>query len=231
MSSYVLLLFSLFLTLPLAIHTRDINIYNKCPFTVWPGILGPGNPAGGGFRLNSGENRSIYVYEGWEGRIWARTDCDGNMRCATGSCGSRVQCNGVSGKPPVTLAEFTFLGTGGEDYYKVSLVDGYNIPVLIDAGRYCEDAGGCSKDINEFCPDDLAVKKNGRTVACKSGCLAYNNDQECCRGHFEILARCRPTKTAQIFKDACPTAFTYAHDGRNSSFSCHYNHYYVVQFC
>ncbi|PIC33213.1 hypothetical protein B9Z55_013275 [Caenorhabditis nigoni] len=236
MSSYVLLLFSLFLTLPLAIHTREINIYNKCPFTVWPGILGLGNPAGGGFRLNSGENRSILVNEGWtEGKIWARTDCDGNMRCATGGCGSRVQCNGVGGKPPATVAEFTFLAVRGDDYYQVSMEDGYNIPVLINVTgiRDCKNVGGCSKDINEFCPGELAIKKDGKTVACKSGCLAYNNDRECCRGDFNFPMRCFPSKTAWFFGEACPTAFTYAYDLVNKWYRCDNDNMneFVVQFC
>ncbi|CAO4373294.1 unnamed protein product [Caenorhabditis nigoni] len=230
MSFYLLLL----LLLPLSIQTREIKIYNKCPFTVWPGILGPGNPAGGGFRLNSGETRSIYVDDAWKSaRIWPRTHCDGNMNCATGSCGPREQCNGAGGEPPATLAEFTLRGDAGKDFYDVSLVDGYNIPVLIDViggEGDCKRAGGCFKDINEFCPGDLAVKKDGRTIACKSDCLAYNNDQECCRGEFGTPDRCRQSKTAQIFKDACPTAYSYAYDNGTSTFTCK-NANYVVQFC
>lgn len=71
--------------------SREIKIYNKCPFTTWAGILGPGNPEGGGFRLNAGEARSIYVDDGWKSaRIWPRTDCDGNMNCATGNCGVNI---------------------------------------------------------------------------------------------------------------------------------------------
>ncbi|CAP37201.1 Protein CBR-THN-5 [Caenorhabditis briggsae] len=230
MSFYLLLL----LLLPLSIQTREIKIYNKCPFTVWPGILGPGNPAGGGFRLNSQETRSIYVDDAWTAaRIWPRTHCDGNMNCATGSCGPREQCNGAGGEPPATLAEFTLRGDAGKDFYDVSLVDGYNIPVLIDViggEGDCKRAGGCFKDINEFCPGDLAIKKDGRTIACKSGCLAYNNDQECCRGEFGTPDRCRQSKTARIFKDACPTAYSYAYDDGTSTFTCK-NANYVVQFC
>ena len=31
----------------------------------------------------------------------------------------------------MSLAEFTFDGHGGQDYYDVSLVDGYNLPIAI----------------------------------------------------------------------------------------------------
>ncbi|KAF1757043.1 hypothetical protein GCK72_013498 [Caenorhabditis remanei] len=216
------------------VFAREIKIFNKCPFTVWPGILGPGTPEGGGFKLNAGETRSIYVDDGWKSaRIWPRTECDGNMNCATGSCGPREQCNGAGGEPPVSLAEFTLRGADGKDFYDVSLVDGYNIPVLIDViggEGDCKRAGGCFKNINDFCPGDLAVKRDGRTVACKSGCLAYNNDQECCRGEFRTPDKCKQSKTARIFKDACPTAYSYAYDDGTSTFTCK-NANYIVQFC
>ncbi|CAO4377653.1 unnamed protein product [Caenorhabditis nigoni] len=70
----------------------------------------------------------------------------------------------------------------------------------------------------------------GRIVGCKSGCLAYNNDQECCRGEFGTPDRCRQSKTAQIFKDACPTSYSYAYDDGTSTFTCK-NANYIVQFC
>lgn len=72
----------------LGAESRTITILNKCKFTIWPGILGPGNPAEGGFKLNAGEPRDIDVDDGWTaGRIWARTGCNENFDCDTGSCG------------------------------------------------------------------------------------------------------------------------------------------------
>ena len=35
------------------------------------------------------------------------------------------------GQPPATLAEFTLNGWGNQDYYDVSLVDGYNLQMSI----------------------------------------------------------------------------------------------------
>lgn len=71
---------------------------------------------------------------------------------------------------------------------------------------------------------------DGRTVGCKSGCVAYNNDQECCRGAFGTPDKCRQSRTAMLFKDACPTAYSYAYDDATSTFTCK-NANYVVQFC
>ena len=79
--------------------------------------------------------RTVNVADGWAGRVWARTGCnfDGNGqgRCVTGDCGNKLQCNGAGGVPPVTLAEITLNGAGGKDFYDVSLVDGFNVPVKV----------------------------------------------------------------------------------------------------
>ncbi|KAJ6896912.1 hypothetical protein NC651_022954 [Populus alba x Populus x berolinensis] len=73
-------------------------------------------------------SRSFIAPTGWSGRFWARTGCNfdesGTGSCSTGDCGSgQVECNGLGASPPATLAEFT-LGSGGQDFYDVSLVDG-----------------------------------------------------------------------------------------------------------
>uniref|UniRef100_A0A8R1DZE5 Thaumatin-like protein n=1 Tax=Caenorhabditis japonica TaxID=281687 RepID=A0A8R1DZE5_CAEJA len=216
-------------------ESRTITIYNKCPFTIWPGILGPGNPAEGGFKLDGGQSRNIDVDHSWKSaRIWARTGCDENFNCETGFCKNSEQCNGAGGVPPASLAEFTLNGHEGKDFYDVSLVDGYNIPVLIEpqGGDGCQRAGGCIRSMNDECPADLAVKGlNGNTVACKSACLAYNTDEYCCRGEFGTPDKCHRSAVAQQFKNACPTAYSYAYDDASSTFTCQNSATYVVQFC
>jgi hypothetical protein len=42
-----------------------------------------------------------------------------------------LQCNGAGGVPPATLAEITLKGDGGKDFYDISLVDGFNVPVQV----------------------------------------------------------------------------------------------------
>jgi len=53
-----------------------------------------------------------------------------------GDCGAPVngfgvQCNGIGGQPPATIAEFTLDGWGGSDYYDLSNVDGHSIGMTI----------------------------------------------------------------------------------------------------
>ena len=38
----------------------------------------------------------------------------------------------TGGNPPVSLFEVTFDGYGNIDYYDISLVDGYNLPIRVD---------------------------------------------------------------------------------------------------
>lgn len=79
--------------------------------------------------------RTVNVANNWAGRVWGRTGCNfngnGQGRCATGDCGDKLKCNGAGGVPPVTLAQVTLSGDGGKDFYDISLVDGFNIPVQV----------------------------------------------------------------------------------------------------
>ncbi|EGT36141.1 hypothetical protein CAEBREN_31055 [Caenorhabditis brenneri] len=224
---------------PLNSHgIRRIEIYNRCPFPVWPGIVGPGNPEGGGFRLENEQSRKISVENDWEGVIWGRTFCDRRMRCATGDCGNREQCNGTLGRFPFTVAEFNLNEANDEDVYSVSLINGYNVPILIDpfGGKGCLRAGGCFSDINEICPERMRITTGRRgvdnnVVGCRSPCAALQSDRECCRGNFATPDTCFRSHVAQTFKDACPGAYSYRFDDATSSFGCQSNAEYLVQFC
>ena len=69
-------------------------------------------------------------------RVWARTECTDfsilapPLMCSSGGCNGGLECI-HSGVPPVSLAEFT-LDAGDLDWYDVSLVDGFNLPMSID---------------------------------------------------------------------------------------------------
>ncbi len=148
--------------------------------------------------------------------------------------GNKIACHGAGGVPPVTLAEFTFDGAGGQDFYDVSLVDGYNLPLKIvpiagtfkktGNGKYDCNAAGCNSDLNAHCPDELAIKHNGATVACKSACAQFNTDEYCCRGAHDKPQTCKssqwPKNYPAIFKAACPDAYSYAYDDTSSTFTC-----------
>lgn len=137
------------------LHICDIT--NNCPFNIWPGTLSnAGIPqlAVTGFQLGSGQSGRVVSTPGWSGRIWARTGCkfdpSGIGRCETGDCGGWLQCGGLAGTPPQTLFEIAFGEGDNVHFYDVSLVDGYNLPlVAVPRGVFGEcNATGCASDIN-----------------------------------------------------------------------------------
>src|SRR4051812_38131670 len=69
-------------------------------------------PAGGGFRLNSRQNRQVTLAKGnGNGRIWGRTGCnDQGANCDTGNCGGGQGCRGRGGRPPASLTEMNMKG-------------------------------------------------------------------------------------------------------------------------
>ncbi|KAG8049347.1 hypothetical protein GUJ93_ZPchr0009g1761 [Zizania palustris] len=94
----------------LAAGTADAAIFtitNRCSYTVWLAAT----PVGGGTQLNPGQTWTINIPAGTSsGRVWGRTGCSfnsaGRGSCQTGDCAGVLSCK-LSGKPPLTLAEFT----------------------------------------------------------------------------------------------------------------------------
>ncbi|KAH0451492.1 hypothetical protein IEQ34_018791 [Dendrobium chrysotoxum] len=245
-----LLLFSVFtlLSLPPGLICTTFTITNNCGYTVWPGVLSSAGTAPldtTGFSLHSGESLPLQVPTSWSGRLWARTHCStdtntGLFSCATGDCGSgKTDCSGDGASPPATLAEFTLDGAGGMDFFDVSLVDGYNLPMLISpadaggGGGNCT-ATGCVVDINDRCPSDLRVilsESDGENVACRSACEAFDKPEFCCSGDYGNPNTCKPSFYSLIFKNACPRAYSYAYDDATSTFTCLTGVNYLITFC
>jgi hypothetical protein len=127
------------------------TISNYCAYTIWPGTLSTT-----GFELAPGQTVRLAASAGWSGRMWARTGCvfdaaDAGI-CQTSDCGGRMECRGAGATPPATLFEVTLGKAGGEDFYDVSLVDGYNLPVVAIPralrGQGTCNATGCMADLN-----------------------------------------------------------------------------------
>ncbi|GFY85326.1 pathogenesis-related thaumatin superfamily protein [Actinidia rufa] len=211
---------------------RIFTMINDCKETIWPGITPGENFNGGGFALKTGQSIVFTAPVGWSGRIWGRTGCNfdknGNGTCETGRCGTSLKCTG-SGETPATLAEFTLATL---DFYDVSLVDGFNIPLVVAPinGRGNCSIAGCDGDLRPNCPTELAVKSNGKTVGCRSACDVFNTDEYCCRGVYGNSAVCQPTYYSKKFKEACPAAYSYAYDDPTSIFTCTGTDY-VITFC
>ncbi|CAD6255594.1 unnamed protein product [Miscanthus lutarioriparius] len=158
--------------------TTNLTLHNLCPYPVWPLVTpnagvpsiptdADGEPAG---RLDgNGEGLATLAFPpgAWLGRVVARTGCAGGddddevdaygntvppapFRCATGDA------------PPVTVAQVSVGGPGGAAAYSVSLVDGFNVAVVVTPhgmpppegarrGRRCPTLG-CAVDLAAECP-------------------------------------------------------------------------------
>ncbi|XP_042009477.1 pathogenesis-related thaumatin-like protein 3.5 [Salvia splendens] len=212
----------------------NITITNNCNETIWPAIH-PSNFSIGGFALRPNQSAVFTPPPAWHGRIWARTGCDfgHNGTCQTGDCGPRLRCT-APGQPPASIAEFSLGGGGGTDYYDVSLVDGFNLPVLVmpaaGGGKGNCSSAGCEADLRPNCPPELAVRSGGQVVGCRSACNAFDKDEYCCRGAFSTPMACSPTDYSRRFKAACPAAYSFAYDDPTSIVTCSAADY-IVAFC
>ena len=94
------------------------------------------------------------VYAVWLVRTLC-SDNTGKFSCITGDCSSSsaIECSGGSiPASPVTLVDFTLNGIGGLDYYHISLVYGFNLPVRVQPWR----------GKNKCHPTGWRVQKRGR---------------------------------------------------------------------
>ncbi|XP_061352026.1 thaumatin-like protein 1 [Gastrolobium bilobum] len=224
-------------------YSATFTFTNNCPFTVWPGTLTGGGMqqlSTTGFELASKASFSLHARDGWSGRFWGRSQCfmdsSNKFTCVTGDCASgQITCNGAGAIPPTSLVELTLASNnGGQDFYDVSLVDGFNLPLSltpIGGDGLCSPTS-CPSNVNAVCPLDLAVKgSDGSVVGCKSACLAFNTPQYCCTGDFGNPQSCKPTNYSEIFKGQCPQAYSYAFDDKTSTFTCSGRPNYAITFC
>ncbi|KAJ8754134.1 hypothetical protein K2173_002032 [Erythroxylum novogranatense] len=224
-------------------HTASFTFTNNCLYTVWPATLKGNGPqlSTTGFELPSKATRSLAVPAPFSGRFWARTQCfnntaSGKFTCKTGDCASgQIACNGAGGVPPISLVEFTLAPNNGQDFYDVSLVDGFNLPVSVSpqggSGNNCTTTT-CTGNVNTICPSELSVRgSDGNVVACKSACEYFNQPQYCCTGRYGTPDTCKPTNFSMIFKEKCPQAYSYAYDDKSSTFSCTGGANYAITFC
>ncbi|MFQ6647732.1 hypothetical protein Gotur_021564, partial [Gossypium turneri] len=198
-------------------HTVTFYVHNKCPFPIWPGTAAnAGHPviADGGFYLPTGETRRIEAPWTWSGRIWARTGCNFNSNwqpaCETGDCDGRLQCDGLIGTPPATLVQIALQGGKAKpDFYDVSLVDGYNLPVSISTRPFSPKCaiGGCSENLNNLCPQELGSPNE-----------------------YGTPETCKPSLYSKIFKEACPCYYSYAFDMPPPLINCASKEY-IITFC
>lgn len=179
------------------------------------------NAYGDGFEVASGESRVYKLPNVWiSGTIWGRTNCSdcsldegkGTRCCETGDASgtlyNRHPDSGLTFGPekPITKIELDF--ETSPDFYDVSQVDGYNLPVQLtpvkgtgdDQTRttgYWLGCPGVTGDVNIVCPDAMSIKDtekypfssdfplgialkdaSGKTIACYQGC-SYKTRGSC----------------------------------------------------
>ncbi|CAL1401123.1 unnamed protein product [Linum trigynum] len=227
MSYFPSLLISSFLLWATISNANVIDIFNNCPYTVWAAST----PIGGGRRLDPYQTWTIYPPAGTSmARIWGRTNCNfdasGRGWCQTGDCGGVLNCNGW-GVPPNTLAEYALNQFSNLDFYDISLVDGFNIPMIftptnnVGSGN-CQSLT-CAADINTQCPNELRAPGG-----CNNPCTVYKTNEFCCTQGY---GTCGPTYFSRFFKDRCPTSYSYPQDDPSSTFTCPGGTNYRVVFC
>ncbi|KAF9662660.1 hypothetical protein SADUNF_Sadunf18G0077300 [Salix dunnii] len=200
------LLLAHFLTLSSA---ATFEVRNQCPYTVWAAAV-----PGGGRRLDRGQSWTISVAAGTkQARIWGRTNCNfdgaGRGRCQTGDCNGLLQCQGY-GQPPNTLAEYALNQYNNLDFFDISLVDGFNVPMVFSpVSGNCRGIR-CVADINGQCPNQLRAPGG-----CNNPCTVFKTDQYCCNS-----GNCGPTDFSRFFKQRCPDAYSYPKDDQTSTFTC-----------
>jgi hypothetical protein len=170
------------------------------------------------------------------GRVWPMTGCDfdntlvcsggsgdmgGERCCDTGSCtieagGFGLQCNS-SGDSPNTVAEFTLTSGSNNDFYDVSLIDGYNVavemeptgttadpPPNFDTSYWCENPGG----VNSTCKwgttfgDNCADNPDFRAVGSIQKCTV---DLDCGSGNCNVsdgICECKEDTECNVCLDS-----------------------------
>ncbi|KAK8843960.1 hypothetical protein IAR55_006752 [Kwoniella newhampshirensis] len=186
----VFVLFSLLsLPLPQSQAVRKIAVDNQCSGSLYMAVGATtgkqvtlqGDEQPGGWEQKTGEKFTFGVTDDWTGgRVWARTGCsstkDGDgLRCIVGQCTSgKVECDGSKyGSPGATLAEFNMANGGQLDYYDVSIVEGYNLPMEITSSDPSCMTGSCGvgTDLLNACDPKLVYPKGSdRIWSCNSAC-------------------------------------------------------------
>ncbi|WJX55744.1 hypothetical protein P8452_41476 [Trifolium repens] len=167
---------------------------------VYPAIVhvaGTSVPFTTGFSLQPGESKVLTMSDSWLGKLWGRTYCStdstGVFACLTGECASStMECDGRDSTSPATLAEFNLnTKSNGIDYSGVSVVNGYNLPIMVQP----QVGGGsdgclmtsCMVHLNQICPLQLKMMRGRDCIGCKSTGQTLS-------------------KYSESFKKACPRA-------------------------
>jgi len=222
--------------------TMDSDCENACPSI--DGITGcTATCKSGACSISFTGNINTNVAESISGRFWPMTGCDfdntlvcsggtgnagGDRCCDTGSCtieagGFGLQCNS-SGDSPNTVTEFTLTSGANNDFYDISLIDGYNVPVEMkptgntadapngfDTSYWCGNPGGLdSTTVSSLdCPWDteFGLDCNGNPDFRAVGSLqTCTEDSVCGSGSCNVssgVCECKEDTDCNVSGDIC----------------------------
>ncbi|KAI5078531.1 hypothetical protein GOP47_0006202 [Adiantum capillus-veneris] len=141
-----------------------VRFHNQCGSTVCAKYWVPNSSIGGSCsEQGSGGTWTVGVDAGWS---------DANIWAINGGCSGQA-CN--TGPPSgVTQFEFTIAGFGGNDYYDVSVLEGFNFGM-----RVVPTNGGCPSIICQgttaaTCPSGFYPGGPDATKSCGTGTTDYD---------------------------------------------------------
>ncbi|KAG2178610.1 hypothetical protein INT44_001763 [Umbelopsis vinacea] len=190
------------LCLNVTVASKKLAFHNKCKQTVTAGLLGNGVQY---YNLQHDQSHTVVLSNTWAGRAWGRYKCYNNKQRS-----NATQC-GAPGTPnPASLAEFAFGAYAGLDFYDLSMVDGYNLPIKISPigakqGSNKYDCGSPTCSNLPQCPSTLTVKgSDGKLLGCQSDCSKYGGDKFCCGAGVKNCGG----PYAPMIKKKCPSAYS-----------------------
>ncbi|ORX54946.1 Osmotin, thaumatin-like protein [Hesseltinella vesiculosa] len=216
-----------------AASSKTIIVSNQCPFEIEYRKQTNGDIISEKHLLQADDSHQFQVEATWAGRVWGQMACHGSS------------CELVDVDHPASLAEFTMTAANDQDYYDISFVDGYNLPMSVAPGqalmrpitaameprRYCEPVICATLPT---CPPDLIHNHhaiNGSSlITCQSACSRYQQNEYCCQGEFDSPDTCTSNPFARAVKEACSDVYTYPYDDSTSMFACS-DSTYRVTFC
>lgn len=222
---------------------RCMRLVNACEQSIQAGLTGD-QTAGRldvDVALAPGECMAVAVTEEVSGgRAFGRTGCVDDVCASDGNQGRG------------TLVQFTLSATGA-DLYDVSLVDGFNLPMVMSPvgmgsppqTQGCQ-AASCAADLRVVCPEGLArFDEQGDIAYCTSACGACGDCPGCtncgdlgnpacdaCSALSDLCCTglaCEANEYSMLWKSLCPDAITYA--GEGTAFSCDLRSDYDIVFC
>jgi len=188
---------------------RKLYILNSCSYDIWTFGLPNGT-----LEIASGDLQVIGWSNKFSGRVWPRSGCTGT--------GNNPKCAQTGND---TLAEFTLNAGMKDDWYDISLVDGFTIPLAIIQldGAWTPDpsyvpGGKLLGDMNCGSPV-CAVNLLTNCPASQQKKDSMGNVVECVNGQSSNGGK-GATPVTSYMKMGCPTSYTYPYDDPQSLFTC-----------